>query len=103
MPRRWLIYVLLLAVGCGITAPVITAMGVHYWRAPVDTWLPGAWSLFFPPLLFSAAGFAFLALRFWNPSTLGVRLAACILAVCGTFAGILASIPFVCLIANECL
>ncbi len=95
---------MVVGVLCGIAATISVAVSVHWWRLPLQTWLPGASLLFFPPYAIAAFVFAFfLASRFWRSAKLQTRLFAAVAALCGPFIGILLALPGVCAIARECL
>lgn len=103
MPRYWPTLSLLAAVVCGFVATLLVAASIHWWRFPIDAWVPSPWSLFFPPYALTALVLPFVVGRAWRLSSIGHRLVAGLFALCGPIIGVLISIPAVCIIAKECL
>jgi hypothetical protein len=103
MLRHWLWQVLFATLALGILGPVAVAALLHWLTVPIDAWLPGALSLYLIPYVGSALVCVWLVLRNWRTSRFSARLLALLLFVLGPFAGIIASMPFVCSIAKECL
>ena len=103
MLRHWLSQILFAALALGILGPVIVAALLHWLKVPIDAWLPGAFSLYLIPYVGTALVCVWLVRRNWTTSQFSTRLLALFILVIGPFAGIIASMPFVCSIAKECL
>jgi hypothetical protein len=103
MLRNWLWKLLLCSLLLGAVGSVLISMSIHWWRLPVEAWLPGALSLFVVPYAISSIGCAWLILKSWSVSRALERILAALLMVVCPIAGILLSLPFLCAIAQECL
>lgn len=103
MRNKYFAYVLVLALLGGVIGPIGIALADHKWRLPVDQFLPGASALFLPPALLVTASFVAVTFRYRHLAGLGVKAIALGLSVVGMIAGLIASIPFVCAIAGQCL
>lgn len=103
MAKLRTLQILLLTLAFGVIGPIVVTAMLVWWRMPVDTWLPGALSLFFIPYFGSAVGGGWLLVRPWRVSGPVEKGLAFLLLLVGPYLGILLSIPFVCSIAKECL
>ena len=101
--RYWPLTSFVVAVLCGFVASVLVAAVTHWWRVPLEAWLPGPTVLFLPPYAASGLAFALLARRAWAGSALPTILLAVLATVVGTVVGLLLAIPAICSIAQECL
>lgn len=103
MAKKYLAYVLVLTFFGGVIGPIGVALADHKWHLPVDQFLPGASALFLPPLVLAALAFLVITARYRQFVGFGIKAAALGLSIPSAIAGLLASIPLLCLIAGQCL
>lgn len=103
MRKTYLAYVTFFALIAGAIGPICVALAEHWWQLPVDQFLPGGYILFLPPTVLVAASYFAVTLRYRNSVGFGVKVIALALVLVGGIFGLVASIPFICAIAGQCL
>lgn len=103
MVKRYLALVGLLSFAGGLAGPIAVSLAMHRWRIDVESLLPGGAALFVPPIFLAILGLAGPTLFYQRTVGSSAMLTALAIASFAAIVGFIASFPFLCAIARECL